>query len=173
VFHILVVLTVLVLSGIVFVLFTGFRGPKKGPAAAPESGVAASPPLGMSGLLARAEALLARYGVRVDSRVETASGEVTLLGVSDDPLIGGRYIVTCLASPEGNVVPSTRLLEFRDEVKASGATKGVFMTDGLFAGDARFLLEDAPVSLLNRADLAAMWAGGGASGTLDEVGGRS
>lgn len=171
-FHLFVVFAVLIVSGIVFILFTGFRGPKKGPSAVPESGFVVSPPLGIDDLVDRAESLLARYRVRVENRVSPSPGEVTLLGVSDDPLIGGRYIVTCLASPDGGIVPSTRLLEFRDEVKASGATKGVFMTDGFFASDARFLLEDAPVTLLNRSDLVTAGAGG-ASGTLDVPKGHS
>lgn len=155
-FNFLVVFAVLVLSGIVFVLLTGFSGPKKGASTVPEAGFVPAAPLGLDALVARAEALLARYAVRVESRVEGEPGEVTLLGVSDDPLVGGRYIVTCLAASEGGVVPSTRLLEFRDEVKASGATKGVFLTDGYFGSDARFLLEDAPVTLMNRADLARL-----------------
>ena len=175
-FNLLVVFTVLIVSGIVFVLFTGFTAPKKGAVALPEEGFTPAIPLGMNALVGRAEALLARYTIRIESRLEGVVGEVTLLGASDDPLIGGRYIVTCLAAPEGGGVPSTRLLEFRDEVKAGGATKGVFMTDGFFSSDARFLLEDAPVTLLNRTDLARLPGGlarEGGAGTLDAPGGRS
>ncbi|MCI0588001.1 MAG: restriction endonuclease [Planctomycetes bacterium] len=172
-FNLLVVFGVLIVSGIVFVLFTGFSGPKKGAGAAPEEGFPPAPPLGMDALVERAEALLARYAIRVEGRAEGAPGEVTLLGASDDPLLGGRYIVTCLTAPEGGVVPSTRLLEFRDEVKANGATKGVFMTDGAFGSDARFLLEDAPVTLLDRTDLARPAGAPGGPGTLDESRGAS
>lgn len=172
-FNLLVVFGVLIVSGIVFVLFTGFSGPRKGGGTVPEAGFSPAAPLGMDALVGRAEALLARYSIRIEGRVEGVPGEVTLLGVSDDPLLGGRYIVTCLASSEGAVVPSTRLLEFRDEVKANGATKGVFMTDGFFGSDARFLLEDAPVTLLNRADLSGLPGPPGGSGTLDEPRGAS
>lgn len=95
----------------------------------------------------------------MESMVESDPAEITITGRSDHPLIGGHYLVVCRTCPEGLVVPSTRLLEFRDEVRAAGAAKGLFLTDGYFSSDARYLLEDAPVSLINRTELLTVESG--------------
>ncbi len=150
--------TIVALSVIVFVGFIGFRTPKGRAPLIPESGFSVGAPAVRVDLPAIADALLARYGIEVESRVESGDAELTMHGRSRDPLIGGRYIVVCRECRDGEIIPSTRLLEFRDEVKASGATKGMFLTDGFFTSDARYLLEDAPVSLLNRNDIAALHA---------------
>jgi hypothetical protein len=141
--HILILLAVVGLSAIVFLLATGYSAPRpRGGAPVPASG------LDVEDLADRAEKLLGRYGIEVESRSSSGPAETTLIGASTDPLIGGRYVVVCLAVGAGETVPTTRLLGFRDEVKASGATKGMFITDGSYPGDAAILLEDAPVSLL-------------------------
>ncbi len=143
--YLLVLFFVITISAIVFVLATGFAQPRA------EADGAARPRGGhvdADELAARAERLLSRYGIEIESRGPSGAGELTLVGTSADALIGGRYIVVCLASPDGEAVPTTRLLGFRDEVKASGATKGLFITDGRFPADAPLLLEDAPISLM-------------------------
>jgi restriction endonuclease len=155
-FTTLVLLGLIALSAVVFVVFVGFRTPKSGAPLVAEEGY--SPAAGLPGvdLLALAASLLERYGIAVENRVESGPNEITLHARSRDPLIGGSYIIVCHSSPPDGIVRSTRLLEFRDEVKATGATKGVFLTDGFFTSDARYLLEDAPVSLLNRHEVAAL-----------------
>ena len=157
-FTTLVLLGLIAVSAFVFVFFVGFRTPKSTAPLVAEEGF--SPGAGPAGvdLLALAESLLQRYGITVENRVESGPNEITLHGRSRDPLIGGRYIIVCHYGPSDGLVRSTRLLEFRDEVKATGATKGVFLTDGFFTSDARYLLEDAPVSLLNRHELASLQA---------------
>ncbi|MFN0150381.1 MAG: restriction endonuclease [bacterium] len=155
-FTVLALATVIALSVIVFLGFIGFRVPKGRAPLIPEAGFSADAPEARVDLSAVAGALLARYGIEVESRIESGEAEFTMHGRSRDPLIGGRYIVVCRECRNGEIIPSTRLLEFRDEVKASGATKGMFLTDGFFTSDARYLLEDAPVSLLNRHDIASL-----------------
>jgi len=155
-FTIVALASVIALSIIVFVLVIGFRSPKGRAPLVPEAGWSAEPPPCRLDLASIANALLDRYGIEVESRIEGDDAELTIHGRSRDPLIGGRYIVVCRACREGEIIPSTRLLEFRDEVKASGATKGIFLTDGFFTSDARYLLEDAPVSLLNRNELSSL-----------------
>lgn len=157
-FTTLVLLGLIAVSALVFVFFVGFRTPKSGAPLVAEEGF--SPVAGQPGvdLLALAQSLLERYGIAIETRVESGPNEITLHARSHDPLIGGRYIIVCHYGPADGLVRSTRLLEFRDEVKATGATKGVFLTDGFFTSDARYLLEDAPVSLLNRQELSSLQA---------------
>lgn len=146
------------LSVVVFVIVIGFRSPRGRAPLVPETGWTAAAPQTPLDLAAIADALLARYGIAVETRVASGDDEFTIHGRSRDPLIGGRYIVVCRSCRDGEIVPSTRLLEFRDEVKATGATKGMFLTDGYFTSDARYLLEDAPISLLNRNELPSLSA---------------
>jgi hypothetical protein len=155
-FTTLVLLGLIALSALVFVVFVGFRMPKSGAPLVAEEGFSTAAGLPAVDLLALAASLLDRYGIAVESRVESGPNEITLHALSRDPLIGGRYIIVCHYGPPDGIVRSTRLLEFRDEVKATGATKGVFLTDGFFTSDARYLLEDAPVSLLNRSEVASL-----------------
>lgn len=151
-FHVLVLILVLAVSAAVFVLATGFRLPHP-PGPAPGGDARPTPrPLGLPELERRAGGLLEKYGIAVASRAETGPDEVTLVGTSGDPLMGGRYIVVCAALAPGQPIPAARLLGFRDEVRAVGATKGLFLTDGLFPSDAETLLEDAPIVLLAMAD---------------------
>lgn len=155
-FNLLILLLLVGVSAVVFVLFTGFSAPRSQPPPLAETDDVDVPALGLDEMVQLAEALLARYGISVESAVASGPSETTMIGTSDDPLIGGRYVVACHAVVPGQVVPSTRLLEFRDEVKASGATKGLFITDGFFTSDARFSLEDAPVSLINRREIDSL-----------------
>lgn len=157
-FTTLVLFGLIALSALVFVFVVGFRTPKSGAPLVAEEGFSPAAGLPAVDLLALAESLLVRYGIAVENRVESGSNEITLHARSRDPLIGGSYIIVCHSGPPDGIVRSTRLLEFRDEVKATGATKGVFLTDGFFTSDARYLLEDAPVSLLNRHELASLQA---------------
>jgi hypothetical protein len=156
-FTTLVLFGLIAVSALVFVVFVGFRTPKSGAPLVAEEGFSSAAGPGVD-LLALAESLLDRYGIAVENRVESAPNEITLHARSHDPLIGGSYIIVCHSGPPDGIVRSTRLLEFRDEVKATGATKGVFLTDGFFTSDARYLLEDAPVSLLNRHELPSLQA---------------
>lgn len=148
-FHLLVLLTILSVSALVFVLVTGFSAPRKvSTLGGGEVGGQAGPTIGIDELDRRSEKLLSEHGITIESRSESAGGERTLVGTSGDPVIGGRYIAVCLEIPDGEEVPAARLLGFRDEVRAAGATRGLFVTGGAFPSDAAFLVDDAPISLL-------------------------
>ncbi len=102
--------------------------------------------------------LLQRYGIEVEDGDENSDVGFYLLGESDDPVIGGRYVVNGYLASENEVLPPERVLEFRDFVRAQGFTRGIFLTTGYFAKESRFLVEDAPISLLSRGEVKKMLA---------------
>jgi hypothetical protein len=151
VFHLLVLLVVVGVSALVFVLVTGFSAPRKLPAAVAGGagdGAAARAAVALGEIERHAERLLAERGIAIEARSDTAPGERTLVGVSGDAVVGGRYIALCIEVPGGEAVPTERLLGFRDEVRAAGASRGLLITGGVFPSDAAFLVDDAPISLL-------------------------
>lgn len=97
--------------------------------------------------------LFAKHGVALEREESDSEREFDLHGTSDDPLTGGRYVVRCHLAAAGEILPPERILEFRDYVRAQGLSRGVFLSSGYFARESRFLVEDAPVSLLSRGDL--------------------
>jgi hypothetical protein len=148
-----------VVLGIVIALLTRFGRPAPPPEVLPESAYGEraqhlpEAELGEPELRRAAQNLLERYDIRVEGEDRNSEREFYLLAASDDPVIGGRYVVNCRVANADEVLPPERILEFRDFVRAQGLTRGVFITSGYFAKESRFLVEDAAVSLLSRGDV--------------------
>ena len=110
-------------------------------------------PVGGEELRGLAKRLFGRYGIEVEGETSVSETDFYLLGGSDDPVIGGRYAVHCHVGGPDEVLPPEQILEFRDFVRAQGMTRGIYLTTGYFAKESRFLVEDAPISLLSRGDV--------------------
>ena len=110
-------------------------------------------PVGAEELRRIALRLFARYGITFEGEHQGSADDFYLLGSSADPVTGGRYAVNCHVGAPDEVLPPERILEFRDFVRAQGLTRGVFLSTGYFAKESRFLVEDAPISLLSRGDV--------------------
>lgn len=156
-----------IVVGIVLALLTRFGKPAARAQVLPEVAFEArgahtfARPVGVAELRGMAEKLLARYGIAVESESETGPRDFYLIGASQDPIIGGRYAVHChVAETDDEVLPPEHILAFRDFVKAQGMTRGIYLTTGYFAKESRFLVEDAPVSLLSRGDVATIMDAG-------------
>lgn len=114
--------------------------------------------VGLDDLRTAAAQLLTRYGIEIEEGDENSPLDFYVIGTSSDPVIGGRYAVNCYLAAENEVLPPERILEFRDFVRAQGFSRGIFLTSGYFARESRFLVEDAPISLLSRGDLKRLLA---------------
>jgi len=152
--------------GIAVALLTRFGRPAPRPEVLPEAAYAAradhelGTDVGLDDLRVAATQLLARYGIEVQEGDANSEHDFYLIGTSDDPVIGGRYAVNCYLAVADEVLPPERILEFRDFVRAQGFTRGIFLTTGYFAKESRFLVEDAPISLLSRGDVKQLLLGG-------------
>ena len=113
-------------------------------------------PVGARELRDLAQRLFQRYAIEVESESAGADGDFYLVGTSSDPVVGGRYVIHCHVGEASEVLPPERILEFRDFVRAQGLTRGIYLTTGYFAKESRFLVEDAPVSLLSRGDVKTL-----------------
>jgi hypothetical protein len=148
--------------GIAVALLTRFGKPAPPPEVLPEAAYeeraehALEANIGESELRQVALRLLERHGIEVEGEDRNSEQEFYLLGRSDDPVIGGRYVVNCRVAEPDEVLRPERILEFRDFVRAQGLTRGVFITSGYFAKEGRFLVEDAAVSLLSRGDMTKL-----------------
>jgi hypothetical protein len=145
--------------GIAVALLTRFGKPAEKQPVLPEAAFEArtehafARPVGAEELRGLARGLLGRYGIEVEGETSVSEGDFYLLGQSADPVVGGRYVVHCHVGGEDEVLPPESILEFRDFVRAQGMTRGIYLTTGYFAKESRFLVEDAPVSLLSRGDV--------------------
>ncbi|MFQ5600882.1 MAG: restriction endonuclease [Candidatus Krumholzibacteriia bacterium] len=149
-----------IVLGIAVALLTRFGKPAQKPQVLPEPAFEErrqhtfDRPVGAAELRGLAVRLLARYGIQVEGEDRSSDRDFYLIGSSEDPVVGGRYVLNChVAEEQDEVLPPERILEFRDFVRAQGLTRGVFVTTGYFAKESRFLVEDAPVSLLSRGDV--------------------
>ena len=123
-------------------------------------------PVGEEELRALARQLLERYGIQVEGESATSEGDFYLTGASADPVVCGHYLVQCHLAEGDEVLPPEPILAFRDFVRAQGMTRGIYLTTGYFAKESRFLVEDAPVSLLSRGDVKKLLDGSPASGPV-------
>lgn len=162
-YNIFYIAFIAIVLGIVLALLTRFGKPAERAQVLPEPAYEAraqhafTQPVGAAELRRLAERLMARYQITVESEAESDDGDFYLLGESQDPIVGGRYMVHChVAEDDTEVLPPERILAFRDFVKAQGVTRGIFITTGYFAKESRFLVEDAPVSLLSRGDVSSI-----------------
>lgn len=94
-------------------------------------------------------------------------GEIEVVAVSTDPLIGGTYIIQGVLAKEDEVVDASRVLALASAVKADQAAKGILITTGYFSEDAPQPLEGPPIELINGPRLLALVGRheGGSSGS--------
>lgn len=72
------------------------------------------------------------------------------------PLRGGIILVRCRA--DGDVVGRSQVQELEIAVRRMGAMKGIFVSNGRFAPDARALARDKPLALIEHAELDTLLA---------------
>lgn len=153
--------------GIAIALLTRFGKPAQKAEVLPEVAFAERAahafvrPVGAEELHSLALRLFSRYGIELQEESAAAGGDFHLMGTSLDPITGGRYAIHChVAVDENEVLPPEHILEFRDFVRAQGLTRGIYLSTGYFAKESRFLVEDAPISLLSRGDVKGLLESG-------------
>jgi len=93
--------------------------------------------------------LLEAMGLLFESPKPINEREFDVTAVHPQPLLGGTYIVHCIYSIDGRLVPSTRVIALGDTVKAERASKGLCITNGYFAAEVGKYKEGPPLELIN------------------------
>lgn len=93
--------------------------------------------------------LLEELGLVINGPVRRRAQEIEISAVNPQPIIGGDILVHCVLAQEARPVDPNAVLALANTVKADGAAKGIFITNGYFAEDAGKLSEGPPVELIN------------------------
>jgi len=101
--------------------------------------------------------ILARRGLEIESSEESRDGCLHWRARSDRPLTGGEYLVVLRhAVRESDPVSREEVLALSDAVRAQGALKGIFFTNGRFAPGAGDRTEGPPIALFDGPALASL-----------------
>jgi len=93
--------------------------------------------------------LLEELGLVINSYRSDGEGSMDVSAINPQPVIGGEYIIHCYHARKGGPVESTRVIALSDTVKAEGASKGIFITNGYFSEEVPKLFEGPPIELIN------------------------
>jgi hypothetical protein len=105
-------------------------------------------PVGPLGRMVRSG--LDAMGFRTELSRATAAGITDMIAQLDRPLVGGRYLVRCIAFTADNLVDAPAVREFHTFVAADRiAIKGVLVTTTGFTGAAREFARETAIELLD------------------------
>ena len=68
------------------------------------------------------------------------------------PVVGGLYLGLCVFEPVNNIILGTMVTGFLDTVKGEGAAKGIIITTGYFSDEARLIVKEEAIELVDVAD---------------------
>lgn len=102
--------------------------------------------------------LLEELGLVINSYTSDGEGSMDVSALNPQPVIGGEYIIHCYLSRKDQPVESTRVIALSDTVKAEGASKGIFITNGYFSEEVPKLFEGPPIELINGQRLSQLLA---------------
>jgi len=146
-------------AGFALILLLG-RGQGTSPAASAPAGgdgelewVLARGPDGLERLL---RMLFGEMGFEVERADRAAGGGVDLVAVDARPIRGGRVWVHGAWPSPGEAVDGEAVRALLDAARGEAAGKAVLVTLGRFTAEAREAARDAPVELVDGAELAAL-----------------
>jgi hypothetical protein len=93
--------------------------------------------------------LLEELGLVISGQVRRRELEIEISAVNPQPIIGGDVLIHCVLAQENRPVGSLAVQSLADTVKADGASKGILITNGYFAGEVGKLSEGPPIELIN------------------------
>jgi len=94
-------------------------------------------------------ALLEELGLVINSSTSDREWLIEISAFNPQPITGGEYLVHCYLAPKGQPVESMRVIALSNTVKAEGASKGIFITNGYFSEEVAKLFEGPPIELIN------------------------
>lgn len=101
--------------------------------------------------------LMARFRLDIVTAEQTADGCLHWRVCSHHPLTGGEFLVVVRhSSRDSDPVSREDVLALSDAVRAQGALKGIFLTNGRFAPGAGDRAEGPPIALFDGPALASL-----------------
>ncbi len=104
--------------------------------------------------------LLERMRLTVSNQGAGADGGIDIVAVSDDPIVGGRYVVQCKRYARERKIGVSVVRDLYGVVTSERASKGVLIATCGFTQDAHRFAEDKPLELIDGAELSRLLASG-------------
>jgi len=92
---------------------------------------------------------LEKFNLEYKHSVWANDSELEIDMRDETPVVGGVYLALCIINPLQNVVDAFKVKGFLDTVKGEGASRGILITTGYFAPDAKKAIEEEPVELVD------------------------
>jgi len=93
------------------------------------------------------ERLLVKMGFATEGRKRAADGGIDMVGVSNQPLLSGRYIIQCKRYSSSVSSPIVR--DLYGVVMSERANKGILITTSAFTSDAIEFAQGKPIELID------------------------
>jgi len=92
---------------------------------------------------------LGKFNLEYKHSVWANEQELEIDMLDETPVVGGKYLALCIFDPPHQQVDLFKVKGFIDSVKGEGAARGIVITTGYFTEDAKKVLDEDPVELVN------------------------
>ncbi len=92
---------------------------------------------------------LGKFNLEYKHSVWANNQELEIDMVDETPVVGGKYLALCIFEPPHQQVDLFKVKGFIDSVKGEGAARGIVITTGYFTDDAKKVVDEDPVELVN------------------------
>jgi hypothetical protein len=92
---------------------------------------------------------LGKFNLEYKHSVWANNRELEIDMLDETPVVGGKYLALCIIDPLNQQVDLFQVKGFIESVKGEGAARGIVITTGYFTDDARKVLDDDPIELVN------------------------
>jgi len=92
---------------------------------------------------------LGKFNLEYKHSVWANEQELEIDMLDETPVVGGKYLALCIFDPLHQQVDLFKVKGFIDSVKGEGAARGIVITTGYFTEDAKKVLDEDPVELVN------------------------